>query len=97
MATKKIDINELEKQYLEAEQNFKTLRAQLETAKKEEEEKKKAKLEAEKTLRYNEVLEAYKRFEDLKNKFIKDYGSFRFKAEGEAGDFEWFWKTIGVI
>lgn len=45
----------------------------------EEEVKQKAKLAAEKETRYKEVLDAYENFEELKSKFVEDYGSFTFK------------------
>ena len=46
----------------------------------EEERAKQAKLAAEKQKRYDEVVEAYKTFNDLKSAYIKDYGSFVFKT-----------------
>ena len=76
MATKKINISELGQQCLEAEKNFKALSKQLEAAKKEEEEAKKAKLEAEMQERHDEVVRAYKKFLDLKDAFVNDYGYF---------------------
>lgn len=79
MTTKKINIEELERQCLEAEKNFKLLREQFETAKKEEEEAKQAKLEAEKQKRCDEVIDAYKKFEALKTAYVDDYGYFSWK------------------
>ena len=76
MATKKINISELEQQCLEAENNFKLLREQFEAAKREEEEAKQAKLEAEKQKRYDDVVEAYERFAKLKSAYVDDYGYF---------------------
>lgn len=76
MATKKFNIEELKQQCLEAEKNFKLLREQLESAKKEEEESKQAKLAAEKQKRYDEVVEAYERFSKLKSAYVDDYGYF---------------------
>ena len=82
MATKKeYTIEELEQQYLEAEKNYNLVRNKLEAAKKEEEEIKKAKLTAEKEVRYKEVIDAYDNFEELKNKFVEDYGAFSFRSE----------------
>lgn len=80
MATKKTNISELEQQYIEAEKNFKFLREQLEAAKREEEVEKKAKLEAEKQKRYDEVVDAYKKFDRLKSEYIDNYGAFVFKT-----------------
>ena len=94
MATKKVNIEELEKQYLEAEKNFKLLREQFEAAKKEEEEAKKAKLAKEKDARYKEVIDAYENFEELRVEFVNDYGEFSFKTENKNGDvFDFFWKN----
>ena len=47
----------------------------------EEETAKKAALAAEKEVRYKEVVDAYDNFEELKNKFVEDYGAFTFKSE----------------
>ena len=47
----------------------------------EEEAKQKAKLAAEKDARYKEVIDAYDNFEELKTKFVEDYGAFTFKSE----------------
>jgi hypothetical protein len=49
--------------------------------KMEEEAKQKAKLRAEKETRYKEVIAAYDNFEELKTKFVEDYGAFTFKSE----------------
>ena len=76
MATKKTNIEELEQQYLESEKTTKILLEQFLQAKREEEEKKKAKLEAEKQKRYDEVVEAYERFAKLKSAYVDDYGYF---------------------
>lgn len=42
----------------------------------EEEEK----LIAEKEARYKEVIDAYDNFEELRSKYVEDYGSFTFKT-----------------
>lgn len=95
---KKLTIEELEKQCLEAEKNFKTLHEQLTQAKKEEEEAKKAKLEAERESRYNAVLDAYKRFEKLRTEYVDDYGYFTFESKGKNGDtHSWYWKSRGLF
>lgn len=95
---KKLDIKELEKQYLEAEKNYKDLYEQFTKAKKEEEETKKAKLEAKKQERYNEVVTAYKHFEKLRSEYVDDYGYFAFESKNKNGDSQsWFWNSIGVL
>ena len=78
---KKLTIEELEKQCLEAEQNFKTLHEQLTKARKDEEETKQAKLKAEKDARYKEVVDAYDKFEKLRSKYVNDYGQFTFETD----------------
>ena len=37
-------------------------------------------LAAEKEARYKEVIAAYENFEELRSKFVEDYGSFTFKT-----------------
>ena len=81
MTTKKTNIEELEQQCLESEKTTKLLLEQFLQAKREEEEKKKVKLIAEKEARYKEVVDAYDSFEELKNKFVEDYGAFSFRSE----------------
>ena len=46
----------------------------------EEEQAKKAKLEAQKQKRYDEVVDAYKTFYKLRSEYIDDYGTFVFKT-----------------
>ncbi len=46
----------------------------------EEEAKQKVKLAAEKEARYKEVIDAYENFEELRSKYVDDYGSFTFKT-----------------
>ena len=76
----KFNIEELEQQCIEAESTFKALRNKLIKAKKDEEETKRAKLRAEKESRYKEVIDAYDNFEELRTKYVEDYGSFTFKT-----------------
>lgn len=96
--TKKVKLKELEQQCLEAEKAFKALQEQLQQAKKEEEEAKQAKLQAEREARYNEVINVYKQFEELRSKYVDDYGYFTFETTKSGSDdsFDWFWKTIGM-
>ena len=76
------------------EKTLKELQAELETAKKAyeliqqkvnaqqkaEAEERAAKLKAEKDDRYKEVIDAYENFEELREKYVDDYGSFTFKT-----------------
>ena len=95
---KELSIEELEKQCLEAEKNFKTLREQYAQAKKAEEEEQRAKLEAERQKRYDAVVNAYEKFEELRTKYVDDYGSFTFKATKEDEDlYDWATRILGVF
>ena len=96
---KKLTIEELEKQCLEAKKNFETLHDQLTKAKKEEEEIKLAKLVAEKDSRYKEVVDAYENFEELRSKYVNDYGSFTFKStkSNNTDNHSWFWNSMGIF
>lgn len=78
---KKINIEELEKQCLEAEKNFKKLSEQLNTAKKEEEQKRAEKLAAEEEARYQEVMEAKDNYICLLKAYINDYGTITIKND----------------
>lgn len=53
----------------------------------EEEAAQKAKLAAEKDARYKEVVDAYENFEELRSKFVDDYGYFTFETETEISNF----------
>lgn len=81
---KKINIEELKQQCLEAEKNYKDLCDQLKKAKEEEEEIRQAKLKADKEDRYKEVVNAYENFEELRSKYVDDYGYFTFIRNGHA-------------
>lgn len=52
------------------------LTKELERRDQEEEEK----LIAEKEARYKEVIDAYDNFEELRSKYVEDYGSFTFRT-----------------
>lgn len=95
---KKLTIEELEKQCLEAEKNFKILREQFTQAKKEEEEANKAKLEAEKQARYDEIITVYKHFEKLRSEYVDDYGYFTFETETKNGNsHSWSWNSMRLF
>lgn len=72
---KKLTIKELEAQY-------KALGEELEARKKAEAEERNAKLRAERDERYKEVIHAYENFEELRGKFVDDYGYFTFETTG---------------
>ena len=88
---KKPTIEELEKQY-------KALGEELEARKKAETEARNAKLKAEREARYKEVIHAYENFEELRAKYVEDYGYFTFETNGKKGDsHSWFWNSIGMF
>ena len=97
MATKKTNIEELRKQCSDAEKIFKELHEQLVAAEKEAEEAKLAKLAAEKDARYKEVIDAYENFEELRDKYVDDYGCFSFSKKTEDGEeCQWLLRSFGI-
>jgi hypothetical protein len=88
---KKLTIEELEAQY-------KALGAELDARKKAEAEERRAKLNAEKEERYKEVIHAYENFEELRTKFVEDYGRFTFEITSKKdGAHSWLWNSIGLL
>lgn len=75
-AKKKINVEELKKQYEEAKSNFETLGEQLKKAEQEEEARKQAKLASEKEARAKEVDAAYDKYYKLLCAYVKDYGIY---------------------
>lgn len=74
----------------ELETKYKALGEELETRKRAEAEVREAKLRAEKDARYKEIVEAYKKADDLRDAFVEDYGYFTFGDDGitfSLGDF----------
>ena len=64
----------------------------------EEEAAKKAALAAEKDARYKEVVDAYMNFEELKSKYVDDYGSFIFKhTMGDEELCDWALRSLGLF
>jgi hypothetical protein len=64
----------------------------------EEEAKHKAKLAAEKEDRYLEVVHAYENFEELRSKYVDDYGRFTFEPKCTDGDLcDWVFRSMGLI
>lgn len=74
METKKFTIEELKAQY-------KALGEQIQEQERAEKAARDAKLKAEKGARYNEVVDAYKKFEELRIKYVDDYGYFTFETK----------------
>lgn len=65
---------------------YNTISASLNKKKKAEAEEKKAQLEQEKEARRKEVDDAYNRYINLKNKYLKDYGVY---STPTLGSFWW--------
>ena len=75
---REMTIEELEKQVSEMKEQYEDLNKKLKQKKQDEADRKKAQLEAEKDVRYEEIKLASKHLNDLIQKYIDDYGSFRF-------------------
>jgi biopolymer transport protein ExbD len=88
---KKLTIEELRAKY-------KALGEELEAREKAETEERNAKLKAERDARYKEVVHAYENFEELRSKFVEDYGYFTFETENKKnGTHSWYWNSIGLF
>lgn len=89
MAKKEFTIEELRAQWV-------ALGAELEAREKAEAEAKKAKLKAEKEARFQEVIDAYKHADALRDAVVEDYGYFTFETKSEDSDaFDWLWRRFG--
>lgn len=99
MATKKeFTTKDLEMQCEEARQTFERLSVLLKEQKQKEAVEKQAKLAAEKEARYKEVIDAYENFEELRSKYVDDYGRFTFEAKCTDGDLcDWIFRHAGLI
>ena len=75
---REMTIEELENQVLEMKEKYEDLNKKLKQKKQDEADRKKAQLEAEKDVRYEEIKLASKHLNDLIQKYIDDYGSFSF-------------------
>ena len=75
---REMTIEELEKQVSEMKEQYDDLNKKLKQKKQDEADHKKAQLEAEKDVRYEEIKLASKHLNDLIQKYIDDYGSFSF-------------------
>lgn len=74
----------------ELEAKYRALGEELEARKRAEAEERRARLKAEQDVRYKEVIDAYENFEELRSKYVDDYGYFTFNSDGitfSLGDF----------
>ena len=96
MATKKINIEELKAQCLEAEKNYKDLQSQLAKAEKEEKEQRAAKLAQERDSRKKEVDEALATCKALLREYMRDYGTYFCSSDDDIFDMfnSKFWNAI---
>lgn len=76
MNKKPINIEELTKQTEDAKKTFEALNEQLTKAKQEEADRRKAQLALEKETRKKEVEEAFDKYNQLLQDYIRDYGSY---------------------
>lgn len=91
METKKLTIEELKAQY-------EALGKQIQEQERAEKAAREAKLKAEMEDRYNEVIDAYKRFEKLRTAYVDDYGYFTFENKNKNNDpVDWLFKAIGLF
>ena len=92
MATKQnLTIEELKAQY-------KAMGEEIAKREKAETEERNVRLKAERESRYNEVVDAYEKFEELKDKFVNDYGSFTLKTKSaDETVCDWILETLGLI
>ena len=65
------------------------LEAEIERREQEEE----CKFRAEKEARYKEVIDAYENFEELRSKYVDDYGSFTFKTSDNLAH---WWQILSI-
>lgn len=75
-------LEELQAELETAKKAYELIQQKFDAQKKNEEEAKQEKLRAEKDARYKEVIDAYENFEELRSKYVDDYGSFTFKTTG---------------
>ena len=69
-----------------------------EKIKMEEEAAKKVKLAAEKDVRYKEVVDAYENFEELRSKYVDDYGRFTFKTKShEEAMYDFIFHFLSLV
>ncbi len=61
-------------------EDLKKMLQDLEEELERREQEEQNKFAAEKDARYKEVIDAYENFEELRSKFVEDYGSFTFKT-----------------
>lgn len=61
-------------------EELKKLYQEIDAELKRREQEEKNKLRAEKDARYKEVVDSYENFEELRTKYVEDYGSFTFKT-----------------
>lgn len=79
-------------------EELKKLYQELEVELKRREQEEKNKLAIERDARYKEVINAYENFEELKTKFVNDYGSFTFETKSEDSEvYDWVLSSLGLF
>lgn len=73
-------LKELQAELEAAKKAYELIQQKVNAQQKAEAEERAAKLKAEKDARYKEVIDAYENFEELREKYVDDYGSFTFKT-----------------
>ena len=94
MSENKFIIEELKRQYREAENNFNIISEKLYQARQEEYKIKQEKLKAEKETRKKEVEAALEKYYKLKEEFIRDYGYYSTSTSGSFEDMDTVIETL---
>jgi hypothetical protein len=84
-------LEELEKQYKEAEEKYKNIAETYAAKKKEEEDKKREALAVEKEVRKKEIEEVGEHLCSLITAYVKDYGSYSATRSYHDDDFPYLW------
>lgn len=75
-------LKELQEELETAKKAYELIQQKVNAQQKAEAEERAAKLKAEKDARYKEVVDAYENFEELREKYVEDYGGFTFTSTG---------------
>lgn len=73
-------LKELQEELENAKKAYELIQQKVNAQQKAEAEERAAKLKVEKEARYKEVIAAYENFEELREKYVEDYGSFTFTS-----------------
>ena len=89
-----MNIEEMKKQYAEAQEKADELKKTLNKAIQDEEDRKKAELALAQEARKKEVDEAFQNYRNLLNDYIEDYGSYHRTSDADAFFPNAFWRSF---